>query len=614
MENFTYQPLEGRHIRLLDLIPGSRGIIRCHLRHVSLAAKAQYETLSYCWGRTQSRPVKILVNGSAFLVAPNLHAALLRLRDSDHPRTLWIDAICIHQSNIAEKNKQVPLMRAIYKTCQRTVIWLGEHDSHTKFAFEGVKFMASRYGGDELDYYHWRQVARGERLDSDSPLWARIRSLPDRYKSGAAFNSLFTRPWFTRVWVIQELALCPRAIVVCGIHQMDWDLVEKAYATSRTNFEVQNHLGTLLRFRKRPSDIPDDIFCRMVVAWHKDSTDPRDKIYGFMGLTSDQSGEIPINVNYAADVDTVFVDFTRTYLSRTSNLQVLAICRGCKVIDLPNLPSWAIDYSYDIDTEPLPDQLISGTYKGWEGVIGGWTAGGTSSGEPVVSFDGNLLGVQGFQIHSVTGVSIENAPAPAKMAATHLASLIGGWMSGITFCRFYFAAKKMAKDSNPGEVYHPTGQTTLEAFWNIIYGRNPLKGFEKAQASARKDCEDFDRVLTRQVGRIPVGESTASFPLAKVYLALVVLHGLLGESAYLQFFGRIGITKQRRFFTTEKGYMGLGPRETEVGDKVVILQGHRAPIIARHGNPWKVVGECYIHGIMEGEAFDEEKCELLWFE
>ncbi|KAI1100142.1 hypothetical protein F4804DRAFT_319783 [Jackrogersella minutella] len=60
--------------------------------------------------------------------------------------------------------------------------------------------------------------------------------------------------------------------------------------------------------------------------------------------------------------------------------------------------------------------------------------------------------------------------------------------------------------------------------------------------------------------------------------------------------------------------MGLGPRETKVGDKILILRGHQAPIVARNGNSWKIVGEAYFHSIMDGKAFYEEKCTCLWFD
>ena len=75
------------------------------------------------------------------------------------------------------------------------------------------------------------------------------------------------------------------------------------------------------------------------------------------------------------------------------------------------------------------------------------------------------------------------------------------------------------------------------------------------------------------------------------------------------------MTQNRRFFVTAGGYFGVGPRETQVGDTVLILQNHAAPVVAFSGlQQWKIVGECYIYGIMKGEAFNRELSQPIWFE
>lgn len=140
MVPYVYQPLErpDQQIRLLDLFPAQSGLIECKLRSESLdgSTSGSYEALSYCWGSPTASKVCILVDGSSFFVTPNLHAALLRLRSASpsKSRTVWIDAICIDQGNIREKNSQIPLMSQIYSSCQRVVVWLGEHDLLTKSA------------------------------------------------------------------------------------------------------------------------------------------------------------------------------------------------------------------------------------------------------------------------------------------------------------------------------------------------------------------------------------------------------------------------------------------------------------------------------------------------
>ncbi|KAF2232480.1 HET-domain-containing protein [Viridothelium virens] len=286
MLEYRYQPLDNakRQIRLLDILPGS-GLIKCNLRTQSLptSTHGSYEALSYFWGTPSALKV-ITVDGFSFSITPNLHAALLRLRgsDSEGPRTMWIDAICIDQKNLLEKNTQIPLMRDIYSFCRRVVIWLGEHDVLTESALEGIEFMASRSrNGEQFNYYDWKKVRRGDRsqgLLRYVPLSGQVETL----MSAATMTSFFSRPWFTRVWVVQELTLSPQAIVICGKFQIDWDRIVKADETSRTNFE--HDLGTFKRFRTWPQNLSYDIFDRMMMAWQLNATDPRDKIYGLMGL------------------------------------------------------------------------------------------------------------------------------------------------------------------------------------------------------------------------------------------------------------------------------------------------------------------------------------------
>ncbi|KAI1749586.1 HET-domain-containing protein [Xylaria castorea] len=625
MAVFKHQPLNigDRQIRLLQLLPDS-GRVRCRLRHVSLEKlEDEYETLSYCWGLQTTRQIKISVNGLDFLIAANLHAALLRLRHLDYnrPKTLWIDAICINQSDVIEKSKQVALMGDIYSLCRRAIIWIGEHDALTEYTFRGLTFMASRSKtGQKFNYYDWKYVQQSE--DYGGIISRKPVSL-DALVSGAAFNALFTRPWFRRVWTIQEIVLPPQAVLVCGKFQIDWDLIAKAESISRTDFDVDKHLGTMLRFQAWPEDLADDIFYRVIMASHQEATKPRDRIYGLFGIDYLHHNQPIVKIDYEADDMQIFAKFTRAYLERTSNLQVLAICRGCKNRDASqeSYPSWAIDPAYEATKEPLACDHISWRYTNWEAYPHGFSAGGSSSSN--LSFLGNSLGVQGFLFDSVAACGPINSPGIPRykdtsvlaggpfwgsVAAFYSIYLKGGLaslQSAFSFCQFYIASKKMCENAGLNGTYLPTGQATLDAFWQVIRGPHLPIDHPNAEASARKQFEDFDEMLRRK--------ASGSF---KVKSSAAIIRAILTNSTYMELFPLIAMTRHRRFFITKNGYMGLGPRDTNVGDSIMILQGHQAPILARatEGKHWKVIGDSYMHGIMEGSVFKQEKCELLWFD
>lgn len=130
--HFVYQSLIGSSpIRLVVLEPG-RGDdpIRCRLTHVSLDDNPKYEALSYAWG-DPSTTVPMYLEDEIFTVTASLEAALSNLRDGslENPRerVLWIDAVCINQFYVLEKNHQVRQMGNIYKHAVRVLIWIGHN-------------------------------------------------------------------------------------------------------------------------------------------------------------------------------------------------------------------------------------------------------------------------------------------------------------------------------------------------------------------------------------------------------------------------------------------------------------------------------------------------------
>ncbi|OCK78908.1 hypothetical protein K432DRAFT_300975 [Lepidopterella palustris CBS 459.81] len=116
---------QSQEIRLIDIVPGTAASpLVCYLGYVSLNEQPQYKALSYVWGDA-SQTLPIQLDGQAFDVTVNLKSALRRLRHPSGPQTYWIDAICINQNDISERNQQVSLMRNIYEEATIVEIWLG---------------------------------------------------------------------------------------------------------------------------------------------------------------------------------------------------------------------------------------------------------------------------------------------------------------------------------------------------------------------------------------------------------------------------------------------------------------------------------------------------------
>lgn len=208
MATNTYTKLieERKQIRLVKIEPGNfEDDIHVHLSIVSLEDQPVYEALSYTWGDLNvTAPISL--DGKPFHVTTNMEAALRRLRPNREPRTMWIDAICINQGDMAERSSQVKLMGGIYKSSTKTILWLGEEDDETGPAMCILK--------------SW---ARDEHLMESKDFH------PDQMPF---IGNLMKRQWWTRVWTIQETILSPVKDIVVGSFYISWEDLKNAFHNS----------------------------------------------------------------------------------------------------------------------------------------------------------------------------------------------------------------------------------------------------------------------------------------------------------------------------------------------------------------------------------------------
>lgn len=262
LTDYKYEPLptSPATIRLFKIQPPSSPVLEepvvCEIHHFDLATAAsmEYCALSYAWGEPNfDQTVKI--NGYRLRVTSHLCKALQRLR-SHGLKWVWVDAICIDQLNIPERNGQVSLMGQIYSSAKSTIIYLGEADMHEARAVGLMTYSSALrtllpnaetadktmqlrgavcdtlidrlgpghpYIVDFLRKGHkqWDQMSDAvsalvdARSRGEKCRLLRALNLPDEGDSlWAALVSLYQRPWFERGWVLQEVILSRRAIVI----------------------------------------------------------------------------------------------------------------------------------------------------------------------------------------------------------------------------------------------------------------------------------------------------------------------------------------------------------------------------------------------------------------
>jgi hypothetical protein len=163
MASFRYQPLEqSDEIRVLDLMPGvGNSEVECKIRHAQLSDNPDYEAVSYCWGDANDI-CHIHSDDCEIQVTRNLYNFLLCYRYTDRTRTVSADAICIDQTNLAERSSQVRLMGEIYSKAKVVLAWLGtareESNAAIKLAKHRLGSVKSALVGSRLEPGFVRRV------------------------------------------------------------------------------------------------------------------------------------------------------------------------------------------------------------------------------------------------------------------------------------------------------------------------------------------------------------------------------------------------------------------------------------------------------------------------
>jgi hypothetical protein len=204
-----YEPLlpSSKQLRLLILQPCTDHgeTIRCNLFKTSFDYELKYGALSYTWGEPVNE-AEIIVNSITLLVRKNLWEALYHLRGAV-PRTLWIDAVCISQDDIPERNDQVRMMRQIYERAQRVTIWLGPKSENSSLAFNFIEFISAD---------RRKRAMKSEKLGGTAHYSGFQKELE-------AVKKLCQRPYWERLWIVQEAVVSQEAELYCGRDHISWD-------------------------------------------------------------------------------------------------------------------------------------------------------------------------------------------------------------------------------------------------------------------------------------------------------------------------------------------------------------------------------------------------------
>ncbi|KAK8081158.1 hypothetical protein PG997_008976 [Apiospora hydei] len=512
----------------------------------------RFEALSYAWGSlNRTAAVVVLFDSERRLLrlGENLHKALLDLRQPDEERVMWIDALCIDQSNPEERGHQVAHMAHIYSRARKVVAWLGpDHDDAAK-ALRGLAHIGSQV---EFSDDVWLLSAPG----ASEPTWRRSTvSLPFDDTFWAAVTKLFDRSWFSRLWVVQEIHMGNlNSVLKCGAHEIAW--LQFRHAIFCLGMKVEwpiagHHVHRLWGMCMRGIGKGFEFrLSRLGYVCH--CSDPRDIIHGFLSLAPPELREA-FHVDYTSDVLSVYRRLFTTYadLQRRSDLLIFARWPPAAAETTSQLwPSWIPDWRSRIHLMP---------YNTWINTC----ASGLSRAEMTLGVEfNNRLQIKGVILDdTVSSLPIEELE--------HLPNL----MEKLTE-----VAEKRAQEA----AIQDSDERRNELIDNYIRNRIIASWWELP--SPKQFRHD---VLQNRSFSLDMEERLPSW-----------------WEEYRDHTDNYW--PRMKLFATRRGRPAICKCDIQQGDCIFIPLGCSSPIVIRRAdeeeNTFRVLGPIYLYGVMDGEA------------
>ncbi|TAQ83406.1 hypothetical protein B7494_g8273 [Chlorociboria aeruginascens] len=586
--------------------------LRASLAYSVMHDDVPYHCLSYTWGASSEEPTcSILLNGQIFKIRKNLDRALRKLRHNVHKIIIWVDAICIDQNSIPERNRQIPRILEIYDTANIVISWLGEGDETSDISMDFILL-------DELkspklytdDEGNWGQLSSKEGDE-----W-KIKPIPDCIRQLAALYHFFLNPYFRRIWVIQELAVSTSPTVLCGKKQVAWSQLDQAayhlidiLHRSRTmparmmaadpslksisDREI-SFVRRLFYFRHLRSRNADDMMGQttfnnfkdtspgildvMILSRSFESTSPHDKIFALLNLAQDIR-DIDFKPDYSRSLSQTYQEFTVAVANETGCLDIICAAEPSLQAGL-TIPTWTADWSTlstvssIIRHEHIPDVFMTAV-EDISGPI--YQACGPTTLTPRFSFNGLVLEVVGIILDTVRLVDQQDEKLSQE-------ECIMKWLS-LAVCEC-----PTQDESHSLEIDIPF----MEKFWSMLAG-------DVAGAWSVKVVPPSERAPGVEAHGKVFQWFCARKDLCKTRMPQCPSESLM---------------RGRALIITENGSMGLAPYYVEVGQRLAILNKCSVPVLLQEteDGKYRFQGSAFVQGWMEGEVLEEWglDCEEAW--
>ncbi|KAH8655773.1 ankyrin repeat-containing domain protein [Xylariales sp. PMI_506] len=309
--SFEYEPLKGQKgaFRLLRLKKGVGRNIECELVHTTLDKENQYEALSYTWGSTEKADT-IDIHGKQLHITLNLSVILRDIRSPKTDRMLWIDAICINQEDKIERGCQVQQMRNIFGSAERVLFYISEPTRITEFLMIVLesfqKEILKNLPNSNLNRNWSDWTFENAELVM---IWQKVQTklkkqhyaMEQRQREG--LEHVLTQPWFSRIWILQEVANARDALVYCGrrsvpasIFVVSPCLIDIRHVDNQRYQPILNLMPGPLKAKMNYHD--RDLYSLLIRFSSARATDSYDKIYALLGICIDITHTSTLQADY----------------------------------------------------------------------------------------------------------------------------------------------------------------------------------------------------------------------------------------------------------------------------------------------------------------------------
>lgn len=518
----------------------------------------QFEALSYVWGSEQRLHSLIIEGGlgrTQLPITENLMTALRHLRKPNESRRLWIDAVCINQDDPVELGSQVQRMGLIYKLAHRVIVWLGPQSDDSAHALAALDYIGSQIETD-YDGRRWYMTP----FAYESTWHKQNATLPYGQHTWDAILSVLLRPWFRRVWTVQEIQLGsrqPGPIFHCGMETIELAKFCRAVQC----IDSKRELSTVILSPELTREVanaaallePMPGYCfrdllrlGTVGRLCKDS---RDIIYGIIGLLP-KGFASKVKVDYRTTNTTSQV-YKNAFVTHALHVERLELFSWCSIArKLPDAPSW------------VPNWNMEGPKRNYHKAQ--FAAGASRAHFNCIDDKLEFLEVVGVFCAVVSHVS---EGLPEGLERQDAVDRVRKWQPG----------------NLDTVTYGPTGEPLREAYActlieNAVIQRFPASPFISRDKWVQQAGDEylFSDGASSQ-GGWDVADSTRM------------------EAAINR---ALGYCAGRTFIQTREGYIGLAPAETQLGDVIAVFLGCSNPLVLRpKDGTYSVIGDSFVYGL-----------------